>query len=774
MLKRIIFFAIACVLLAGIDTSSHAQISVPASVRRERTPLQFSFGPWTAISPFTNITGYTTITVDNQIFPSNLVTLTNNFSSTGSFTQTDYTGGGLETFTVASNVGTVATAGGQHNIFVDTSTSFTGPSLMVRMTVEQNGTATSGTFDNAGPGIFKDGSNFVDFEWDHRNNLAVFHIRIAGTDTTANTSCTLPLAPWTEGFSLNNNNAFAWVKNASGTTLCASRTGITQYDFTTDGNLTGWHPGFVVRGASASTWKFSNLQAGSVGAAGVRDPHIVTYPDGRPYIQGSKVFFTATDQYGGWSTWSLDLSNNTLARLGQIFSDRGGHTYADAAGHLVYDPANGIYRAMVPSWGSATGNNPNIFYGTASISTNDLLSAGSHVVSPMTQMTFGIGSNIGWDPFLTCDEWNYSTSSCPHWLLAYTTTTATFNPALFTSTSDPSANTWTEVAAPLDTGYEGSTIIRTATTNGSSGVTYVAAFGGQSNGIPRSSKVYSVSSMSLLGSINVMWPAVNQQTGGENAAWPMMFAYGNKEYILSFDSTQFGSATSGTTMGNLVISTAPKYSTANNWPSYKDGDSVFSGSTSVASETSKSFTVATGDLLVVACRGANNSTASVTVTSSPSNTWTALGMNTTGSGFTNGYYTFATASGATTVTCTPNVSNQFLGLTVSQYSPGFLTSADFTGYSNITGSNVGTYTSGTFSTTAKGLIVACPDALFGAAAFRPSLIGPYAAVNIIGQASGAAPCEATLTEAAQTGITASMAAGNTSTGHWGGAILTFK
>lgn len=779
MTKRAALFILVCLVAVCMETSSHAQSGAVASVKREKTPLQFTFGPWTAISPFNHLAGYTTITSDDQIFPSSLITLTNNFSSIASFTQTDYSGGGSCTFTVASNVGTVACAAGEQNIFVDTSTSFTGPRLMVRVTVEQNGTASSGTFDNAGPGIFKDGNNFVDYEWDHRNNLAVFHIRIAGVDSTTNTGCTLPSAPWTAGFSISNNNAHAWVKDASGTKFCADKIGFTAYDFTTDGNLTGWHPGFVVRLNQSSTWKFSNLQAGSAGSVGLRDIHVVTYPDGRPYTQGSKVYLTATTALpgplsgSGWTTWSLDLSSNALTRLGTIFDERGGHTYADAAGHLIYDPGNGIYRVMIPSW--ANGTPVHVYYGTATVASNDLLATGSHTVSGLTQTTFGgLNSDQGWDPNLVCDQWNYSLNSCSHWLLSYDTEGANFSPAMFSSASDPSLNTWTLIASNSNFGYEGSMWIRTATTSGSSGVTYVAAYGGDSRDGIRSSAVYD-KTLALLGAINIMWPAANDSSPNDNAPWPTMFAYGNKQYILTFDDAQFG--TQGETMGDVVLASAPKYTSAANWPSLVGSQYNWTSSSSVASiSTTTGITVSTGDLIVGACRGANTSLTSLSTADSLGNTLTNMSMNSlsgTGSGKDEGFYGFATVGGLDTFTCTPSASSTFMAVVAEVYHPGFLTSADFTGYENQNTASSITWTSGTFSTTAQGLIVACGDSLFNGGVHRAGLIGPYSPVNQEGEPSTALSCDATLSDAAQTGITASISSGGNA-GGWGGIIMSFK
>jgi hypothetical protein len=150
-----------------------------------------------------------------------------------------------------------------------------------------------------------------------------------------------------------------------------------------------------------------------------------------------------------------------------------------------------------------------------------------------------------------------------------------------------------------------------------------------------------------------------------------------------------------------------------------------------------------------------------------------MALNLNGSGFTDGFYGFATVGGTDTFTCALGAASIYVGLTVEQFNPGFLTSVDYTGYANQSTSST-LYTSSAFSTTAKGLVLACPDGLFGGGLFQPGFIGSSAAAFGAGLSSGSAPCEGVITTGAQSNITATLSSGNATAGTWGGVIMSFK
>src|SRR5215218_10819202 len=59
--------------------------------------------------------------------------------------------------------------------------------------------------------------------------------------------------------------------------------------------LAAFNNGFGARSETGSTIALDRVRAGYFGEAGVRDPHVVQYADGTPYIKNNKLFFTLTN-----------------------------------------------------------------------------------------------------------------------------------------------------------------------------------------------------------------------------------------------------------------------------------------------------------------------------------------------------------------------------------------------------------------------------------------------------------------------------------------------
>jgi hypothetical protein len=115
---------------------------------------------------------------------------------------------------------------------------------------------------------------------------------------------------------------------------------------------------------------FDRVRAGYYGEAGVRDPHVVQYADGTPYIKDNKLYFTLTQAGLGffekahWGVWTMDLSDySKIEQVGNIFwrnednppndGDPGdpnkvlGHN----AGQIIRDEEGDRWIVVISSWG---------------------------------------------------------------------------------------------------------------------------------------------------------------------------------------------------------------------------------------------------------------------------------------------------------------------------------------------------------------------------------------------------------------------------------------
>ncbi len=129
--------------------------------------------------------------------------------------------------------------------------------------------------------------------------------------------------------------------------------------------------GWGVR-AEAGEIAIDRVEAGYWGKAGVRDPHVVTFADGTPYIVDNKVFLTLTNAgleffpTAHFGVYTLDLANPFeaagLQEVGKIFFERRGNLVGDHAGHLIYDEAIGGFHVLASTWGDFSGNGVRITY----------------------------------------------------------------------------------------------------------------------------------------------------------------------------------------------------------------------------------------------------------------------------------------------------------------------------------------------------------------------------------------------------------------------------
>jgi hypothetical protein len=155
-------------------------------------------------------------------------------------------------------------------------------------------------------------------------------------------------------------------------------------------------------GGSARATTFSEVQAGYFGQAGLRDLHIVSSSDGRPYIRDRKLYFTATQaglsffEAAHWGVWTLDLDQlDHVEQVATLFFARDGLVLGDHAGQIVADERHGGFHVLVSSWGDFAFKGVHVRY----CRTFDNVLSGVHV---LTSARLFLPTRLStWDPAIT-------------------------------------------------------------------------------------------------------------------------------------------------------------------------------------------------------------------------------------------------------------------------------------------------------------------------------------------------------------------------------------
>ena len=573
---------IAALSFISLSVCCWPQAGAVASRRyAEPTPLGLSFGSFQQVYPYNHSTGY------NLVPKSQLATVAiddNNFASTSDFTQS--VSSGVQTFSVSGNQGTITGNGSASSIwYVDTKTSYSlgYPSLTTELTINQLGASVTTTSGNGIEfGLFKDLSNnlFASLSYNSASSAtslwAGVFINVAGTSTllcqnseVANlvqpTGFTAPAVPFTPVLTLVGNQVTLWIDTHIGglQVVCSASTS-SIYNFQTSG-LTGWKTGFAIQVSASDSWIVSGLKTSVYGGTGIRDVANVHHQDGTPVFDGATAYYMGT--VGGLQSnfsdgsnliFSLNMTNGLFTPLGTLGTSRGGGIYNDQAYDMFYNKATDEEQMTSANWATSGGSGLTSNGASQSISADDWLSAGMHVSPATSPQSFpGAVATNSYDAHEDCVAWNYTANLCDgsNWILA--TSSYSNNPPswpLVGSSSTPiNSATWAQVfndsASAL--GYEGSRIIRTATTTGGNGVTYTYCWAG---GTPHTTRCYN-STGTFLGALNATPPA------NGFPAHPDLIAYGNSEYWVSFDGDTYNTG-NGAASGNLVVATAQKYASS--------------------------------------------------------------------------------------------------------------------------------------------------------------------------------------------------------------------
>jgi hypothetical protein len=362
---------------------------------------------------------------------------------------------------------------------------------------------------------------------------AAIEITVGGVTTVVRSvAVTLP-APFRFGV-VFNENAVTVLADTTGTgtawqPLLTERNGVRALiDLRVPDVLGRLSYGYGGRGNAL----LGRVRAGYYGQAGVRDPHVVQYADGRPVIRGNKLYLTLTNaglgffQQAHWGVWTLDLADPTrLEQVAQLFFARDGVVLGDHAGQIVVDGDE--YVLAMSSWGDFDFAGVHVRY----VRTSANVLSGVHVL-PSARMPLPT-SVSSWDPAMTRinGQWHVAFVESPAQSPAFL-----FHPALARGRTLESLSM---VGADLSVDQTEGTIIQRV-----DGAWYVLA----SDGDAREYKVYDLR-MRPQGTLNAPY--------GTNIPHPMVVRARGDWWLLTFDGTQYAEPVLGYGgHGDFVVMTA--------------------------------------------------------------------------------------------------------------------------------------------------------------------------------------------------------------------------
>jgi hypothetical protein len=221
------------------------------------------------------------------------------------------------------------------------------------------------TQDTVYAGLVADADDYVVASYDRATQTVAVEVVHHGQRFELIRAAAALAAPFTFAFVLNENNVIALADTGGGFVPLVRANVASVLDMRDPSVLGRYRYGFGAR-ADSGAIALDRVQAGYWGKAGVRDPHVVTWADGTPFIHAGKLYLTLTNaglgffEFAHWGVYTLDLADvgspDALRHVGKIFFERDGHVVGDHAGHLVYDPAIAAFRVLVSNWGTFSGN----------------------------------------------------------------------------------------------------------------------------------------------------------------------------------------------------------------------------------------------------------------------------------------------------------------------------------------------------------------------------------------------------------------------------------
>ena len=273
---------------------------------------------------------------------------------------------------------------------------------------------SGGERDAVYAGLVKDEGNYVLAWYDDAKKLAGVDVAVNGTVETLGTVEADLAAPTRFAFAVNENKVTALAETSGGDEGAGWRPLLRRdvrefVDLRRPAVLAEYKNGFGAR-ASSGTIVLGGVEAGYYGEAGVRDPHVVTYADGAPYIKDNKVYLTLTNaglaffETAHWGVWTLDLATYELEQVGNLFFTREGMdaVLGDHAGHIVRDEERGRWIVAMSTWGDFSFEGVEINYATPPLAV-DVLS-GVHILDtrrlPLPTRALPTAAVGQWDPHI--------------------------------------------------------------------------------------------------------------------------------------------------------------------------------------------------------------------------------------------------------------------------------------------------------------------------------------------------------------------------------------
>jgi hypothetical protein len=319
-------------------------------------------------------------------------------------------GGAYRRFAPApeSNLGTVGVAGGVLSVsgtrFFELFAAHSrpvAPWAAVEVEIAAFSSADDVTQNTVYAGLVADAANYVVASYNRATQTVAVEVVHQGQLYQLIQENAPLAASFTFAFVLNENNVIALADTGQGFVPLVRTNVSAVLDMRDPAVLRSYRYGFGAR-ADSGMIALDRVRAGYWGKAGVRDPHVITWADGTPFIQDGKVYLTLTNaglgffQFAHWGVYTLDLSDNRLQQIGKIFWERGGVVVGDHAGHIVYDETISAFRLLVSNWGTFSGSGVLI---NAATFRGDVLH-GVHVIrNPTVQQLPTTLSR--WDPHMT-------------------------------------------------------------------------------------------------------------------------------------------------------------------------------------------------------------------------------------------------------------------------------------------------------------------------------------------------------------------------------------
>src|SRR3954471_11264473 len=252
------------------------------------------------------------------------VTLTDDFARAVPY---DVVSQGGRPGTVTRSGGTLSVSGDHFTLF-KSSTGQVAPYASVEVKIESFAGATDE--DKVYAGLVQDADNYVLAWYDRVSGNAGVDVAVAGAvQTLGSAAAGQPATPFRFAFALTSSTVVAFVDDGSGPVPIVQVRLDGHVDLRRPAALRAYRNAFG-SSASSGTTVLEGVKAGYFGELGMRDPHLVTHADGRPYIVDGKAYFTFTNaglaffETAHWAVWRVDLETYDLEQVANLFFRREG------------------------------------------------------------------------------------------------------------------------------------------------------------------------------------------------------------------------------------------------------------------------------------------------------------------------------------------------------------------------------------------------------------------------------------------------------------------